>query len=140
VSFRSAMSLDRTYRTLTAVVIALLAVVFATTYVAVGTIVVPVLGFVAVTMVIAWAMAPRQLVVEGDELRVERRAWRALRVPLSAIESAAPIEQFPGRTLRIGGVGGFFGSYGLFTNTKLGRFRLYATRRGKALLLRRGWI
>jgi len=135
--FRSPLSLDRMYRGLTIFVIVLLAVVFTTTYIAVGTLALPFVALVAVMMVIAWAMAPRELVVEGDELRVERRAWRALRVPRSSIESAAELPGLSSRTLRIGGVGGFFGSYGLFTNRDLGRFRLYSTRRGHALIVKR---
>jgi hypothetical protein len=135
--FRSSLSLDRMYRRLTMFVIGLLAVVFATTWFMVGTLALPIVAFVAVAMVLAWAMAPRELVVAGDELRVERRAWRALRIPRSTIESATALPGLSGRTLRIGGVGGFFGSYGLFTNGDLGRFRLYSTRRGQALIVKR---
>ena len=135
--FRSPLSMDAMYRRLTIFVIVLLVAVFVTVWFTVGELALPVVGFVAVAMVISWAMAPRELVVEGDELRVERRAWRALRIPRSTIESAAALPGLSGRTLRIGGVGGFFGSYGLFTNGELGRFRLYATRRGNALIVRR---
>jgi hypothetical protein len=70
-------------------------------------------------------------------LRIERRAWPALRLPLTSIEKAEHLETIGGGTLRLFGVGGFFGSYGLFSNRELGRFRLYSTQRGKALLVRR---
>jgi hypothetical protein len=85
----------------------------------------------------AWAMAPRELVVEGGELRIERRLWPALRVPLADVERASPIDSLGKGVLRLGGVGGFFGSYGFFRSEKLGWFRLYGTRRGQAVLIAR---
>lgn len=130
------MTLDRAYRALTAIVFALVIGAFAVVAMAVGEIAVPIIGFIAVALAISWAMAPRRLVIGDGELRVERRAWRAMRVPLSAVASAEPVA-ISGRTLRIAGVGGFFGSYGLFTNGELGRFRLYATRRQNGMIVRR---
>src|SRR4051812_19869414 len=130
------MTLDRAHRVLTAVVLVLLAGVFAALATTVGEIGAPIIALVAVALVIAWAMSPRRFVIDDGELRVERRAWRALRVPLSSVLTAEPVA-LSGRTLRLVGVGGFFGSYGLFTNGQLGRFRLYATRRQNALIVRR---
>jgi hypothetical protein len=88
-------------------------------------------------LVVAWAMAPRALVVEGGELRIERRLWPALRVPLADVERASPIDSLGKGVLRLGGVGGFFGSYGFFRSERLGWFRLYGTRRGQAVLIAR---
>jgi len=133
---RFPMTLDRAHRVLTVIALALVAVTFAIMLTAIGPIMLPVLGFVVIALAVSWAMAPRALAVEGDELRVERRAWPALRVPLSVVTTAEPVA-LSGRTLRIAGVGGFFGSYGLFTNGQLGRFRLYATRRQDAMIVRR---
>jgi hypothetical protein len=82
-------------------------------------------------------MSPRALVVDAGELRVERRAWPPLRIPLATVASAAPLDRLGRGTLRVFGVGGFFGSYGLFSNGDLGRFRLYATRAGQAVIVRR---
>lgn len=77
-----------------------------------------------------WALAPRALEIGGGELRVVRRAWRALAVPLDAIQRVAPLEDGAIRhALRIFGVGGLFGYYGRFRARGLGGFRLYATRR-----------
>ena len=95
------------------------------------------LAILGVVLGLSWAMAPRALVVDGGELRVERRAWRPLRVPLASVASAAPLDRLGRGTLRVFGVGGFFGSYGLFSNGDLGRFRLYATRSGQAVIVRR---
>lgn len=98
---------------------------------------VPILALLGVVVAVSWAMAPRALVVDAGELRIERRAWSPLRIPLSHVASAAPLEELAAGTRRLFGVGGFFGSYGLFSNGQLGRFRLYATRGGQAVLVRR---
>jgi hypothetical protein len=86
---------------------------------------------------LSFMMAPRALVVEAGELRIQRRLWAPLRVPLADVDSAAPLGSLGAGVLRLFGVGGFFGSYGLFWSAKLGRFRLYATRSGQAVLLTR---
>jgi hypothetical protein len=136
--FRTAMSLDRTHRKLTALVAALLVVSLTVVLVTRAQLGIGVLAILGAVLALAWAMSPRELVVDGGELRIERRAWRPLRVPLSSVVSAAPLSRLGGRTLRLFGVGGFFGSYGLFSNQELGRFRLYATRGGQAVIVRRG--
>jgi len=96
-----------------------------------------VLAVLGAVLALSWAMSPRALVVDGGELRVERRAWRPLRIPLASVVSASPLDRLGPGTLRVFGVGGFFGSYGLFSNGDLGRFRLYATRAGQAVIVRR---
>ena len=88
-----------------------------------------------VVVALAWAMSPTALVVDGGELRVERRAWRPLRVPMASVASASPLAALGRGTMRVFGVGGFFGSYGLFHNRTLGRFRLYATRAGHSIIV-----
>jgi len=95
------------------------------------------LAILGVVLGLSWAMSPRALVVDGGELRVERRAWQPLRIPLASVASASPLDRLGRGTLRLFGVGGFFGSYGLFSNGDLGRFRLYATRGGQAVIVRR---
>jgi hypothetical protein len=95
------------------------------------------LTFVFLALGISWAMSPREIVVESGELRIERRAWMPLRVSLASIVSASPLDRLGAGTIRVFGVGGFFGSYGLFHNEALGRFRLYATRSGQAVLVKR---
>lgn len=84
-----------------------------------------------------WALAPTALAIEGDALRIERRAWRPIRIPLrdiAALESAAGMRMF--RTVRLFGVGGFFGTFGLMWSRPVGRFWAYATRTAPSLLLR----
>jgi hypothetical protein len=92
--------------------------------------VLPVLG-------LAWAMSPCGVAVDTDELRVERRAWPAMRIPLSTVASVSLIDSPARGAVRLFGVGGFFGSYGVFTSGAIGRFRMYATRDGAAVILRR---
>ena len=41
------------------------------------------------------------------------------------------------KTVRLFGIGGFFGTFGLMWSRPLGRFRAYATRSTPSLLLRR---
>lgn len=131
------MSLDGRNKKLTLLVGVIVLVAFTAVLASGARLGVPVLGLLAFVLAASWAMAPRALVVDGSELRIERRAWSALRVPLWQVESAAPLSDLGAGTLRLFGVGGFFGSYGLFSNGQLGKFRLYATHGGQAVLVRR---
>jgi hypothetical protein len=141
--FRAPMTLDRMHRTLTVVVSGACALAAAASLKAIartGSGAFGGIGIVvvlAVVLVFAWAMSPRELVVDAGELRVIRRAWPPVRVPLRAVASASPLDRFGGGAIRLFGVGGFFGSYGLFTSKGLGRFHLYSTRRGQAMIVRR---
>jgi hypothetical protein len=137
--FRTPMSLDRTHRTLTIAVGALIAAAFFALSASpqLGLFRNTMVGLLAAVLLVCWAMSPRALVVDSGELRIERRAWRPVRIPLTTLASAAPLDGVGLGTIRIFGVGGFFGSYGLFYNAALGRFRMYATRRGQAMIVRR---
>ena len=76
-----------------------------------------------------WALSPAAVELEGGELRILRRAWRATAWPLAGVESAEVLP--PGwlnGALRTAGNGGLFGFYGWYF--KKGPFRLFATRRG----------
>lgn len=135
--FRTPMTLDRRQRLLTGVVGVLIATAVGVALMTGAHVGSSWLIVVAVVLALSWAMSPRALVVEGDELRVERRAWLPLRIPLASVASASPLDHLGRGTLRLLGVGGFFGSYGLFSNGEIGRFRLYATRAGQAIIVRR---
>jgi hypothetical protein len=77
--------------------------------------------------VLAWAIAPKGLEIEGGDLRILRRAWPAAVFPLAGVEQVAVLP--PGAlrfAVRTFGVGGLFGYYGWFY--RKGPFRLYATR------------
>ena len=131
------MTLDGRQRMMTGVVGLIIVVVFGVVLVTGAHVSFVVLAVLGVVLAVSWAMSPRALVVDGGELRVERRAWRPLRIPLASVVSASPLDRLGRGTLRVFGVGGFFGSYGLFSNGDLGRFRLYATRAGQAVIVRR---
>jgi hypothetical protein len=135
--FRTSMTLDRTQRAFTAVAGALVVCGLALTTATGARAGVLAFAIGGAALALAWAMSPKALVVDGAEIRVERRGWPPLRVPRASIVSAAPLQSVGGRALRLFGVGGFFGSYGLFWSSTLGRFRLYATRSGQAVILRR---
>jgi hypothetical protein len=125
--FRTPLSLDRTQRSLTLIAGGLLLL---------GLGVALRFDKPAVLGAVAWAMGPRALVVTSGELRIERRAWPSLRVLLTDVVSAGALANL-GNALRLVGVGGFFGNYGLFRSDALGRFRLYATRGGHCVIVRR---
>jgi hypothetical protein len=131
------MTLDRRQRIFTALaggVVGLVVVSMLGTHTGIGGLA----GWVVLlALALAWALAPCGVVVDSAELRILRRAWFPLRLPLSTVATASPIDSLGDRTLRLFGVGGFFGSYGLFRNRTLGRFRLYATRSGPAVIVRR---
>jgi hypothetical protein len=95
-------------------------------------------GVLLPTLGSAWALAPVAVEVDGGELRVVRRMWRPFSVALTEIER---VEVAPAVTLtsavRVFGVGGFFGVYGLLWVRGVGRVRAFLTRRGAGLRVRR---
>ncbi len=83
---------------------------------------------------LAFAFAPCAVEIAGAELRVVRRLAPAVHVPLDTIRG---VEAGPGLSLRLFGVGGLFGSYGLYRAKGVGTYRRYATRAGASVLLTR---
>ncbi len=142
------MTMDRTHRRITlAAIVALAGVVAA---ILAGSTLPPVplpvtrylvptvLVLVVVPLTVAGMMAPRAVELSGSTLRIERRAWQPLVIRLVdvvAVERGPELGMF--RSLRLAGVGGFFGSYGLFWTRGIGKHRLYATRLGPSVLVRR---
>ena len=134
---RFPMSLDGLNQGITWFVVVVVAVVVVSVIGSpAGPIALPIVGLVAVGLAVAWALAPTALEIDGHAVRICRRAWRPLDLPLVTIAS---VETTPpmGLGFRLFGVGGFFGSYGLFWARNLGRFMAYVTRRGPSVLLRR---
>src|SRR5262252_1734847 len=136
------MSLDRMNRALTVLVSAAMATVLGIQLaLCTGPVAwVPwlTLAILTIVMLPAFALAPTAVEIDGRALRVCRRLWRPLRVALTDIERA---ETGPdvrlSTTLRLFGVGGFFGTYGLLWVRGLGRIRGYVTRCDKTLVVRR---
>jgi hypothetical protein len=76
----------------------------------------------------SWGLAPRGFLLDSAALIVER-ALRPIRIPLDAVRAVSALPQGMGVALRVGGNSGLFGYYGRFWSSRLGSFRLYATRR-----------
>jgi hypothetical protein len=99
------------------------------------------LGFwtvaLSVTLLSCWAFAPCGVTVEATGITIRRRGASPVVVPVHQILSVEHIEKLPPRTLRLFGVGGFFGAYGLFWNPTWGRFDAQCTRLRPYVLIRR---
>jgi hypothetical protein len=72
--------------------------------------------------------------LDGDGLHVERLLW-ADRIPLTGLHRAWPDPNATSRSLRLFGNSGFFCIAGLFTNRRLGRYRVFATDPRRAVVL-----
>jgi hypothetical protein len=131
------MTLDRCQRTLTTLVLLLVPLAAATMLAATHQ---PrsALATAAATLValgLAAAYAPTSVELAGRELRITRRLAPPVR--LSASEIVRVEQGPPGCDLRLFGVAGFLGSFGLFWSLGFGRYWLYATRRAPSLAVRR---
>ncbi len=80
-----------------------------------------------------WAI--RGYEVTPDGLYVNRLFWKT-RIELSGLRSAALDPDAVRGAVKIWGTDGLFGIYGLFQNKALGRFRVFATDRARAVVLR----
>ncbi len=87
--------------------------------------------------VVAWALAPRAFEIGAGALRIVRNGWPRTAIPLAEIRSAGEIapDALQG-ALRLVGVGGLFGSYGIYRSPALGPVRLAATRSTGLVLVR----
>ena len=86
-------------------------------------------------MVLCFAYSPRGYELAGRSILVKRLAGAA-RVPLSDVREArrATPDDFRG-CIRLGGSGGLFGYYGLFSTAKLGKSTWYVTNRSNSVVL-----
>jgi hypothetical protein len=85
----------------------------------------------------AWALAPRGFAIGDGRLRILRNGWLPTEIPLEAIRTVALLEADALRgSLKLLGMGGLFGYYGLFRSPFLGSYRLHATRGGGLVLVR----
>lgn len=96
---------------------------------------------VVAALVLSWAMAPVAAVLSPTDLLIRRRAMRPKRFPRASFTSASEAPRRLG--LRVAGVGGFFGSFGLFwASGGTGFYWLYTARvkaaPGAQLARRRG--
>jgi hypothetical protein len=85
---------------------------------------------------IAFAFRPIHYVVTADKLIIHR-LFADVKIDRSQIKSVELLDKEKiGWAIRIFGVGGLFGYYGKFTNTKIGSMTWYATRRNKTVLVK----
>jgi hypothetical protein len=85
-------------------------------------------GLVLLTAYITKALAPKGYDLNDVELRIDR-GLRPITIPVREITEVSRLEDgLLRRSLRLMGASGYYGYYGLFWNSKLGRFRAYATR------------
>lgn len=87
-------------------------------------------ALVVLVLVLTWAFSPTGYVLDGDAVRIERRARAPLEIPLASIRAAGPLPDGAVlKALRLGGSGGLFGWYGRHWTRTLGELRIHATRR-----------
>jgi hypothetical protein len=86
----------------------------------------------------AWALSPTAVELDGGVLRVRRRRWRAFDIPVADVTRVEPGPDVRLSTaLRLFGVGGFFGTYGLLWVRGIGKLRGYVTRGVPGVLIHR---
>jgi hypothetical protein len=122
-------SYDRTTKIVTTIVcLGLLAVIFA-----VHNIILSSLSIFVI--ILCFAYSPRGYSLAGRSILVQRLAGPA-RIDLSDVREArkATPDDFRG-CMRLGGSGGLFGYYGLFSTAKLGRCTWYVTDRSNCIVV-----
>lgn len=93
-------------------------------------------GFFLLIYGITYAFRPISYTLSPDQLIINRPV-APVKIDRSIVQSAELLEKDAIRwSVRIFGVGGLFGYFGKFANTKIGGMTWYATRRSKAVLLR----
>jgi hypothetical protein len=95
-----------------------------------------VLLLLAAILLVSYAFSPQGYVLQGDELIIKRPA-RDKHLKLNdVLEVRMLTEADMSWTIRTFGVGGLFGHYGKYYNSKLGNFTQYATRRNHQIFIR----
>ena len=96
----------------------------------------------ALTGIVSWALQPRLYLLDGGELRIERRAlFPPARLDLATVRRVAPLA-LPHLTLRLLGIGGLYGWIGWFWSRGVGTYWICATNLGELVLLdgERRWV
>jgi len=86
-------------------------------------------------IIVSWIYAPQNYVLSNDNLIINRPVNK-ITVPYSQITQIREISKAElGTLIRVWGSGGFFGFYGRFRSTRMGRMQLYTTSRKNLVLL-----
>jgi len=92
------------------------------------------IGFLLI-YAIAYAFRPISYILTSEQLIIHR-PFADVKVDRRQVKCVELLEEGKLRwSVRLFGVGGLFGYYGKFANSKLGTMTWYATRRNKAVLL-----
>lgn len=87
------------------------------------------------TFITAFLFAPSRYIVSNDSLIIVRPANKVI-IRLSEIKEARLLlKNEIGTLIRTWGSGGLFGYYGHFRSTRLGKLKLYTTRRNNRILI-----
>jgi hypothetical protein len=124
-----AASYDRTTTIISTVVsLGLLAVIFSVRNLLLA-------GLSIFVILLCFAYSPRGYLLAERSILVRRLAGTA-RIPLEHVREArrATPDDFGG-TIRLGGSGGLFGYYGLFSTSKLGRSTWYVTNKSNSVVI-----
>lgn len=73
--------------------------------------------------------------VSSSELTIQRPLW-ATEIPLSCLQRVSLDPAICNKSVRIFGNGGLYGFTGLYQNSRLGRYRLFATDIARSVVLR----
>jgi Bacterial PH domain len=95
---------------------------------------------VAFFLLLCYGAQPRLYELVGGELRIRRRLWRPLRVPLSVVSGASlatPLSDVPVRRVRFAFNAGIFGYQGPFRLTPYGEVFFLATNRARLVAVAR---
>ena len=133
-------SLDRSAKSITIGVTVLFAIIIIGQYSIINDAgrAVPIFTTVALLLIylIAFAFRPINYEITSDKLIVHR-PLTDVKIDRNQIESVETLEKDKiSSSIRTFGVGGLFGYYGKFANTKLGGMTWYATRKDKIVLVR----
>jgi Bacterial PH domain len=89
----------------------------------------------SITYVAAYLYSPQFFVVEKNQLTI-KRVFGSVVIPKSAVQSVSIIHRdLIDNSMRTFGVGGLFGYFGKFTNSKLGAMTWYIKRMDQLVLI-----
>lgn len=83
-------------------------------------------------LVLSWALSPASYTIDGRELVVRRRLWRAF---ITTVEGFSRHDDPGLMGWRVVGAGGVFGWFGRFRRADLGVYRAYVTSRDEEVLV-----
>jgi hypothetical protein len=88
-----------------------------------------------IALLLAYLYAPKSYTLSESSLTINKVAGK-INIELNNITDIQKIPKLEGATIRTFGSGGFFGFYGKFYNSKIGKITMYATRSDNRLLIK----